>query len=155
MSVVAPLHAQYRWYQQAYATELHQATKLVDCTVYSPASVHSVCALTMHVSWLQLQSLMYLRKTVGNSVKWPYLGFNKWDTSRKSGKAPPLNASLSGSPGVSQKHRSLMPSFSQVLSDGALAIMHEDTDLTPCREAAICNVRWSTASQPVCKHEQL
>ena len=40
----------------------------------------------MDVSWLQLQSLMYLRKTVGTSVKWPSLGFNKWDTSRKTGK---------------------------------------------------------------------
>ncbi len=44
-----------------------------------------VC-VTLDVYWLQLQSLTYLRKTVGTSVKWPSLGFNKWDTSRKTGK---------------------------------------------------------------------
>ena len=42
--------------------------------------------LTVFMFWLQLQSLTYLRKTVGTSVRWPSLGFNKWDTSRKTGK---------------------------------------------------------------------
>lgn len=47
------------------------------------ASLSDMCLPCM-----QLQSLMYLRKTVGSAVKWPSLGFNKWDTSRKAGKQP-------------------------------------------------------------------
>lgn len=34
---------------------------------------------------VQLRSLVYIRREVGPSSKWPTLGFNKWDTSRSAG----------------------------------------------------------------------
>lgn len=39
---------------------------------------------------LQMQSLVYIRATVGPAGRWPQLGFNKWDTSRSAG-GPPRN----------------------------------------------------------------
>lgn len=34
---------------------------------------------------MQLRSLVYIRKEVGPSNRWPTLSFNKWDTSRATG----------------------------------------------------------------------
>lgn len=34
---------------------------------------------------MQLRSLVYIRREVGPSSRWPTLGFNKWDTSRSAG----------------------------------------------------------------------
>ncbi|BDA44097.1 probable rab3 GTPase-activating protein non-catalytic subunit [Coccomyxa sp. Obi] len=37
-------------------------------------------------SSIELRSLVYIRREVGPSNRWPTLGFNKWDTSRSAGK---------------------------------------------------------------------
>ncbi|CAL5218633.1 g334 [Coccomyxa viridis] len=98
------------------------------------------------VSSLELQSPTYLRKTVGVSVKWPSLGYNKWDTSRKTGrrqaaicagvKPPGLYTSMTGSDAkhplvlitVSRSPAVTAFTVSKHAAHGALQLIHRPGD---------------------------
>lgn len=103
---------------------------------------------------LQLQSLTYLRRTVGSSVKWPSLGFNKWDTSRKTGKPGYARASSD----TSDVHASPASPFIVMLCQLLLPLVCLATKTNMCagvcRQAPVCNMRGRAAAEPVCQHDQ-
>jgi hypothetical protein len=63
-------------------------------------------AESLYFCYVQLQSLVYIRKSVGPAPPWPKLGFNKWDMSRSAGA--PLQAFLSCMLSVGQQAHHLL-----------------------------------------------